>query len=469
MTYAVSEIRTAGKPRRRRFSHAAVEPWLYLSPAIVLLVVVLLVPLVIGISYSFRKFSAFKSEYVGLGQYEAMLSDQVLGQALLNTLWWTIASLFFQFFLGLGLALLLDKPFWGRKAVQALVFLPWAVPSFLSGLTWAWLFNPIVGPLPHWLFALGLKAEPTNVLSDPSTAMWGPIIANVWFGIPFFAITLLAALKSIPSELHEAAAIDGASPWQRFTKVTLPFLAPTIAITVMLRTIWIATFADLIFVMTRGRAGRVDQHGAGLHLCQCLQVAGQRVCLGGGRAAAHPAHCLCDRADRHTPFHGEARLMIAGRSASQRVFGGIGLYAAIAAYVIFALFPIYWTLKISVTPERLLYSEGITFWPSQTTLQNFVTVLEATDFPRYFLNSVIVSVSTAALVTVIATLAGYAMSRFTFRGKAALALMLLLTQTFPLVMVIPPIYRVMGQIGLINSLTGLIIVYTAFNTPLPPS
>jgi len=170
----------------------------------------------------------------------------------LALVWAAVASLFFQFFLGLGLALLLDQPFYGRKVVQAVVFLPWAVPSFLSGLTWAWLFNPIIGPLPHWLFALGLKAEPTNVLSDPATAMWGPIIANIWFGIPFFAITLLAALKSIPSELHEAAAIDGASPWQRFSKVTLPFLAPTIVITVMLRTIWIATFADLIFVMTEG-------------------------------------------------------------------------------------------------------------------------------------------------------------------------------------------------------------------------
>ncbi len=250
MTYAVSEPRAPGKPRRSRF--ASYEPWLYLSPAIVLLVTVLLVPLIIGVSYSFRKFSAFKSEFVGLAQYRAMLTDAVLGQALVNTLWWTVASLFFQFFLGLGLALLLDKPFVGRKLVQAIVFLPWAVPSFLSGLTWAWLFNPIIGPLPHWLYALGLQAEPTNILSDPSTAMWGPIIANVWFGIPFFAITLLAALKSIPSEMHEAAAIDGATPWQRFTKVTLPFLAPTIAITVMLRTIWVATFADLIFVMTEG-------------------------------------------------------------------------------------------------------------------------------------------------------------------------------------------------------------------------
>jgi multiple sugar transport system permease protein len=252
MTYAVSEIRSAALPRKRRLTKAAIEPWLYLSPAIVLLVLVLLVPLIIGISYSFRKFSAFKSQYVGLAQYQAMLSDQVLGQALINTLWWTVASLFFQFFLGLGLALLLDKPFYGRKVVQAVVFLPWAVPSFLSGLTWAWLFNPIIGPLPHWLFALGLKAEPTNVLSDPATAMWGPIVANIWFGIPFFAITLLAARKSIPAELYEAAAIDGASAWQQFTKVTLPFLAPTIAITVMLRTVWIATFADLIYVMTAG-------------------------------------------------------------------------------------------------------------------------------------------------------------------------------------------------------------------------
>ncbi|MFD9897149.1 carbohydrate ABC transporter permease [Mesorhizobium sp. UC22_110] len=156
--------------------------------------------------------------------------------------------------------------------------------------------------------------------------------------------------------------------------------------------------------------------------------------------------------------------MIAGQTQSSRLLGGIGLYAAIVAYVLFALFPIFWTLKISVTPTSLLYSEGITLWPSRTTFENFATVLSATDFPRYFLNSVIVSLSTAALVTVIATLAGYAMSRFTFRGKAALAIMLLLTQTFPLVMVIPPIYRMMGEIGLINSLTGLIIIYTAFNT-----
>ncbi|MGN8019671.1 carbohydrate ABC transporter permease [Phyllobacterium sp. 22229] len=155
--------------------------------------------------------------------------------------------------------------------------------------------------------------------------------------------------------------------------------------------------------------------------------------------------------------------MIAGRSHKARILGNIGLYGAVSAYVIFALFPLFWTLKISVTPQSLLYSEGITLWPSSATWENYKTVLRATDFPRYFLNSVIVSVVTAVLVTIIASAAGYAMSRFSFRGKTTVAVTLLLTQTFPLVMVIPPIYRIMGELGLTNSLTGLIIIYTAFN------
>lgn len=244
-------LTSVAAPRRGR-RWLVLEPWLYLSPALVIITTVLLVPLIIGISYSFRKFSAFHSEFVGLGQYRAMLGDAVLHEALLNTLWWTAGSLFFQFFLGLALALILNRPFLGRKLVQGLVFLPWAVPIFLTGLTWSWLFNPVIGFLPHLFVAIGLQAEPVTILANPDTAMWGPIIANVWFGIPFFAITLLAALKSIPAELYEAAAIDGASAWQQFGRITLPFLAPTIAITVMLRTVWIATFADLIFVMTAG-------------------------------------------------------------------------------------------------------------------------------------------------------------------------------------------------------------------------
>src|SRR4029079_17363199 len=133
-----------------------------------------------------------------------------------------------------------------------------------------------------------------------------------------------------------------------------------------------------------------------------------------------------------------------GQSLLQRVLGRVGLYAAVVCYVAFALLPIYWTIKISVTPQDLLYSEGIRLWPSRMTLDNYISVLKATDFPRYFLNSIQVSVATAVIVTVVASFAGYALSRFQCRGKALVSLVLVLTQTFPLVMVIPPIYRIMG-------------------------
>ena len=246
-----------GKTRARRslYWQYVVEPFFYLSPAIILIGAVMLMPLVIGISYSFQAIDLlrpFNTGWVGFENYTKLWSDRKFWLALENTFWWTFWSITLQFFLGLGLAMLLNTQFYGKKLFQALVFLPWAVPTFLSALTWAWLFNPVIGPIPHWLAALGVLSEPYNILGDPDLALWGPIAANVWFGIPFFAITLLAALQSIPSDLFEAAEIDGASAWQAFTKITLPFLAPMIAITVMLRTIWVANFADLIIVMTDG-------------------------------------------------------------------------------------------------------------------------------------------------------------------------------------------------------------------------
>ncbi len=242
------------RPLKKRFADAA-APYLYSAPVLILIVTVMLVPLVLGISYAFRDvqlLKPFSGGFIGLDHFVTLSKDQAFYRALRNTLWWTGASVILQFIFGLILALLLDKPFFGRAIVQALVFLPWAVPSFLAGLNWAWLFNPVVGPIPHWLFALGIMQAPSNILSDPQLAMWGPIIANVWWGIPFFAITLLAALQAIPRDLYEAASIDGAGPVRRFLSITLPFLAPTIAITVLLRTVWVSNFADLIIVMTNG-------------------------------------------------------------------------------------------------------------------------------------------------------------------------------------------------------------------------
>jgi multiple sugar transport system permease protein len=140
-------------------------------------------------------------------------------------------------------------------------------------------------------------------------------------------------------------------------------------------------------------------------------------------------------------------------------------YVIVAAYVVAALFPLFWLLKVSVTPTNLLYAEGIRMWPSATTWQHYASVLAHTDFPRYFENSVIVSATTAFVVTVIASGAGYALSRFAFRGKYWLVGLMLVTQMFPLIMLISPIFRIFSPLGLTNSLTGLVVVYSAFNVP----
>lgn len=138
---------------------------------------------------------------------------------------------------------------------------------------------------------------------------------------------------------------------------------------------------------------------------------------------------------------------------------------AVLAYVAFALFPLFWLLKVSVTPTSLLYTEGIRLWPSRASLEHYIFVLTHSSFPTFFLNSTIVSASTAVIVTIVASLAGYAMSRFVFRGKYWIVGLLLLTQMFPLVMLIAPMFKMLSPLGLTNSLTGLVIVYVAFNVP----
>jgi multiple sugar transport system permease protein len=140
-------------------------------------------------------------------------------------------------------------------------------------------------------------------------------------------------------------------------------------------------------------------------------------------------------------------------------------YALLALFVAFALFPLYWMLKVSLTPNDLLYGEGVRLWPSRITLDHYASVIEHSQFPQFFRNSLIVSASTAFLVTALASAAGYGFSRFRFRGKLWIVGLMLVSQMFPLVMIVAPIFRLLSPLGLTNSLTGLVLVYSAFNVP----
>lgn len=158
-------------------------------------------------------------------------------------------------------------------------------------------------------------------------------------------------------------------------------------------------------------------------------------------------------------------MMVTGRSKTAASAYWLAHYLLLGLFIAFALFPLYWLLKVSVTPNNILYAEGVRMWPSVTTWANYAFVLTRSDFPRFFLNSVIVSTATAILTTLLAAAAGYAFSRFAFRGKIIVVGLMLVTQMFPLVMLIAPIFRLLAPLGLTDSLLGLVIVYTAFNTP----
>lgn len=169
-----------------------------------------------------------------------------------NTVQWVLISLIFQFTIGFGLALLLKKKFRGGDLYQGVIFFPWAVSGFLIGIIWRWLYNGTSGVFNDILVRLHILSEPFGFLANTNTALYACIIANIWYGIPYFTIMITASLRGVPSDLYEAANMDGASPVQQFFHITVPSIKSTLLLTLLLRSIWIFNFPDLIYAMTGG-------------------------------------------------------------------------------------------------------------------------------------------------------------------------------------------------------------------------
>jgi multiple sugar transport system permease protein len=240
----------------------AATPWLLLAPALALTTVLVLIPAMQTAWMSLHDVILFRPRsrpFVGLDNYAKSLADPVFWSSLWNSLIWVIAAVALQFLLGLAAALLLNRRFAWRGIARALVVVPWALPSVIIGLIWTWMLDFNLGLVNAIGTRLGLLAHPVPWLSQPGTAMAAVILAVVWQGFPFFAVTLLAGLQAIPAELYEAASLDGASPFASFRNVTLPGLAGVITTSLLLRMIWVANSLDLILVMTGGGPGTATQ------------------------------------------------------------------------------------------------------------------------------------------------------------------------------------------------------------------
>ncbi|MBM3262569.1 MAG: sugar ABC transporter permease [candidate division Zixibacteria bacterium] len=239
------------------------EPYLLLAPAYLLIGGFMLYPMVSVVLLSLHKYQLtdpLDRPFIGLDNYRAILGDAHFLESLANSAVWVGLSLAAQFALGFALSLLLNTTsFRGKGLYQAVIFTPWAVSGFLIALIWAWMLNGEFGLVNDLFLRFGLIDTKIGFLSNERTALLSCVVANVWFGITFFAIMLYAALQAIPASLYEAADMDGASAWQTFWRVTVPMVRPTITVTVLLRAIWIFNWADLIWVMTKGGPGAASQ------------------------------------------------------------------------------------------------------------------------------------------------------------------------------------------------------------------
>jgi multiple sugar transport system permease protein len=233
--------------------------WAFLTPVTVYLALFYAYPLYKNIDLSLRNYTVGSfvhggATFAGFGNYTKIFHDPTFGPALLHTIVFTVASLVFQFSIGLALAVFFHQHFRLSATLRALFLVPWLLPLIVSASTWAWMLNSDSGVVNYGLHLLGVA--PVDWLTSPHWSLVSVIIANIWIGIPFNLVLLYSGLQSIPEVLYEAAAIDGATAWQRFRRITFPMLRPVSAITLLLGWVYTLKVFDIIWIMTKG--GPVD-------------------------------------------------------------------------------------------------------------------------------------------------------------------------------------------------------------------
>jgi arabinogalactan oligomer/maltooligosaccharide transport system permease protein len=251
------------------------------APVVVVLGVLIFYPLIRGVFLSFTNVTEANQvaeictksitgtqscqpnpnswQFIGLDNYTRVLGGEVgqFWQWLGITLVWTVACVVFHYGLGLGLAVLLNRPMRFRGLYRILLILPWAVPAFVSAFAWRFMFNQKFGLFNSVLTAIGL--DPVGWFDNQWTSLFTAILTNIWLGVPFMMVSLLGGMQTISGELYEAATIDGASPWQKFTNITLPGLRTVSMTVILLGTIWTFNMFPVIFLVTQGQpAGQTE-------------------------------------------------------------------------------------------------------------------------------------------------------------------------------------------------------------------
>jgi multiple sugar transport system permease protein len=248
---------TGAPPEPRRRQRERWTPYALIAPTALLIAVFLIYPIGNVVYYSLFKYNVtkpFANGFVGLGNYRQMFADPLFWSALVFTTKWVVVEVSLQLIFGVALALVINESFIGRALSRALVFAPWAVSGVLTTTIWLLIYNPTTG-FGRYLADYGIGEYGSSPLIASNSAFWAAVLAELWRGVPFFAILILADLQSISADLYEAAEVDGAGPIRRFRSITLPHLRNAIILSTLLRAVWEFNNVDLLYTLTGGGPG----------------------------------------------------------------------------------------------------------------------------------------------------------------------------------------------------------------------
>ncbi|MBA3943655.1 MAG: ABC transporter permease subunit [Herpetosiphonaceae bacterium] len=487
----------------------------FILPMVVIMVGLILWPFVnaIGLSFTVRSVVTKSDRFVGLANYVRLWQDADYRGAVANTVLFTAASITSKLIVGMTIALLLNSRLPLRNVLTGLMLLPWIVPEVVTAMAWRSIYDPIFGGLNPILQGLGLINRPIAWLAEPKLAMPSVIAVNIWKGIPFYTMLLLAGLKAIDRELYEAAEVDGASLIRRFRHITLPGLKYVMIVTVLLSTISTFNTFGLVYLMTGGGPGGATR----LYSILAYERAIIGLRFGPGAAVAlslAPVLGLCilvlarfmrpDAASRANDSMVDHALAWVGNGLTMLIdivlwpfalvataFGRItatlrsrrsddrplltrssrarlGLLVRILLLLpllVFVLFPFYWVIITAFKSELQIQQFTSIYWPQPWTLDQFRTLLLHTPYLVWFRNTVIVATLSTVIAVTLAALAGYALARLKFIGANALTTLLLITYLLPSSLLFIPLYRILTNLGIINTYAALIATYPTFLMP----
>lgn len=487
---------------RRVFGRDWKIAFVFIAPIVILMTLFIAWPFVKALytSMTIRNMTTRQDVFVGFDNYIRLYSDPFYHQAVLATIYYTVGSISVKLIFGMCAALLLHNQKRWRNLLIGLVLLPWIVPSVVQALTWKSVLDPLFGGLNPILMSLGIIDRSIGWLSEPQTAMAAVIAVNVWAGIPFFTVNILAGLASIDKEMYEAAEIDGANVWQQFLHITLPSLRYVIAVATLLSTIWTFNGFETIWLLTHGGPANITK----VYSIMAYQKAIGSLQFGPGTAVAFSLTpilagfiLLLSRYMRRDVSREEMDVVVWQDRVIDGIGWVIGLIGTIIAYpfiligsaigrmmpkgqnsktrnsaiagffrgigllflLFFVLFPFYWILITSFKSDLQISQRAGIYWPNPWTSEQFNALFYEQPFMLWFTNSTIVAISTTALSVLIAALGAYALARLKFFGAQTMQTLLLITYLIPAALMFIPLYQILAQLGVINTRLALILTY----------